>query len=124
MKQVVQRLRVCNTCWALFLALGFALSPLRATAQAAMAPVTFSPGQLNFGQVFLGDSATQSVTFTNTGSQPAQFSFFLGNASNTNTDFTGQTNCPQVSGASPNPGTLAAGSSCSYQVAFSPSQAA
>lgn len=97
-----------------------ALLPIAFSVLPAAAQVTASTTQLNFGSVYLGTAATQSVTLTNTGPAPLFFSASIGNGTTVNGGFSDQTDCPAnspVTSGTP----LPVGSGCSYQVTFAPS---
>lgn len=65
-------------------------------SETCAAQLTVSTTQLNFGSLYLGKSATQSVTVTNTGTIPVFFfqPFLSG-------DFSYQTNCPFYAAGNP-----------------------
>ena len=76
--------------------------------------VGLAPGMLNFGPQGLNIPNTpQTVTLTNTGSQPLSIASIMVTGTN-NRDFFESDNCPR------NPNTLAPGNHCTMQVVFSP----
>jgi hypothetical protein len=88
---------------------------LTGTGQPPGPAVSLSPGSLSFGSQSVGStSAAQSVTLKNSGTSDLSISSIGVGGSNVS-DFTETDNCPK--GAS----TLAAGSSCTISVTFSPS---
>ena len=79
--------------------------------------VTLSSSNVNFGNVLIGQTATQNMTITNSGSLPlyfaagANFTFF----GDGNGSLTQSNNCP------PSPSSLAPGASCTIIFSFTPS---
>ena len=72
-------------------------------------PLSLAPNSLSFGTVLLGNSVSLPVTLTNTGSSPINF-----NSITATGDYA-------TSGSCPSPGQmLAANSSCTVQVTFTP----
>jgi len=71
------------------------------------AQASLSPTSLSFGSVTLGNTASQTVTLTNSGGSALNIS-----AVSSNGDFTNHNNCPS---------SLAAGGSCTLTVTFTPS---
>jgi hypothetical protein len=77
--------------------------------------VTLNPTGISFGNQRVGTSSgNQSVTVSNTGTAPLSISS-IGITGTNSGDFSQGNDCPTV------PGTLAAGGSCTIQVAFTPS---
>jgi N,N-dimethylformamidase beta subunit-like protein/HYDIN/CFA65/VesB family protein/centrosomal CEP192-like protein len=88
---------------------------LNGTGVAPAPAVTFSPTSLGFGQQQVGTtSSAQSVTLTNTGTGALTISS-IGITGTNAGDFSQTNACPIA------PSTLAAGSSCSISVTFTPS---
>ncbi|MBB5330960.1 choice-of-anchor D domain-containing protein [Tunturiibacter gelidoferens] len=78
---------------------------------ATPSPITVTPISLNFGSVQLGSSATLPVQITNTSATPAS-NFALA----ASPPYTVASACPTIGG------TLAAATSCTAQVTFTPTQ--
>ncbi len=90
---------------------GTAVGPLWNFATAGNPPVTISPTSLSFGnQPDNTTSASQPVTFTNSGSSAVTITSIAASA-----QFGQTNNCPI------SPSTLAAGNSCTINVTFTPS---
>jgi hypothetical protein len=104
--------------WRRAIIFGFLAVISLSLSEACKAQVTVSASQLDFGSVYVGNSAKQSVTITNTGTIPlVMFSPYL----TATGDFSYQSDCPFSTAATPD--MFAAGAVCSINVQFFPSRA-